>query len=134
VRLDIEDGVATVRDRIAVKTDRVTLSGGGDIDLSSEELKIVILPRARKGFGINATTLAKIVRLGGTLAQPKIEADASRLLQTGAEWLAVVYSAGWSLIAQGLFDRIQANTDVCGQNGLADAGAAAEVAPLPGGG
>lgn len=117
-RLDIEHGVATIRDRIAVKTDRVTLSGGGDIDLRQEELKIVILPRARKGFGINTASLAKIVRLGGTLAQPKIEADASRLLQTGAEWLAAVYSAGWSLIAQGLFDRIQANTDVCGQNGV----------------
>lgn len=125
--LDVEDGVATIRDRLAVKTDRVTLSGGGDINLGSEELKIVILPRARKGFGINTASLAKIVRLGGTLAQPKIEADASRLLQTGAEWLAAVYSAGWSLIAQGLFDRIQANTDVCGQNGVGDGDATVDA-------
>lgn len=131
-RLDIENGVATIRDRIAVKTDRVTLSGGGRIDLGAEELKIVILPRARKGFGINTASLAKIVRLGGTLAQPKIEADASRLLQTGVEWWAAVYSAGWSLIAQGLFDRIQANTDVCGQNGGGGAGdEAAPAAPAP---
>lgn len=130
-RFDIDAGVATIRDRLAVKTDRVTLSGGGHLDLGDETMKIVILPRARKGFGINTASLAKIVRLGGSLAQPKIEADASRLLQTGAEWLAAVYSAGWSLIAQGLFDRIQANTDVCGQNGAGGDGDT-QLAPAPG--
>lgn len=121
MRFDIDRGVATIRDNLAVKTDRVTLSGAGFVDLSDQSLKIVILPKARKGFGINASSLAKVVRIGGTLAEPKIEADASRLLETGAAFIAAFYSAGWSLIAKGLFDRIQANADVCGLNGRAGA-------------
>jgi len=121
MRFDIDRGVATIRDNLAVKTDRVTLSGAGFVDLSDQSLKIVILPKARKGFGINSSSLAKMVRIGGTLAEPKIEADASRLLETGTAFIAAFYSAGWSLIAKGLFDRIQANTDVCDLNGRAGA-------------
>lgn len=121
MRFDIDRGVATIRDNLAVKTDRVTLSGAGFVDLRDQSLKIVILPRARKGFGINSSSLAKVVRIGGTLAEPKIEADASRLLETGTAFIAAFYSAGWSLIAKGLFDRIQANADVCDLNGRAGA-------------
>lgn len=132
MRFDIDRGVATIRDNLAVKTDRVTLSGAGFVDLGDQSLKIVILPRARKGFGINSSSLAKVVRIGGTLAEPKIEADASRLLETGTAFIAAFYSAGWSLIAKGLFDRIQANADVCDLNGRAGAEAPDGGQPVKG--
>ena len=114
LRFDIESGVAVSKNGLAMKTDRVTLLGGGDINLNDESLKILISPKARKGFGINPSSLAKFVRLGGTLAKPKIEADNSRLLETGAVVAAAFYSGGLSLIAKGLLDRNQANADVCG--------------------
>ncbi len=113
IAFDIDNGVATSKNNLAIKTDKVTLLGGGKINLSDESLNILITPKARRGFGINLSSLAKIMRLDGTLAKPKIEADASRLLETGAAVWAGLYSGGLSLIAQGLFDRIHANTDVC---------------------
>ena len=117
MRFDITDGVAQTEDGLAVKTDKVTLLGGGHIDLGDESLKILLLPKARKGFGINSSSLAQVVRVGGTLASPKIEGDASRLPETVAAFLAAFYTGGWSLIAKGLIDRSQANAEVCGLDG-----------------
>ena len=117
VHFDVARGMAVSENRLALKTDKVTLLGGGVIDLDDESLKILITPKARKGFGINPSSLAKIVRLGGTLAEPKIEADSSRLPETVAAVWAALYSGGLSLLAQGWFDRNQANADVCGLAG-----------------
>ena len=114
LRFNIADGMATSDNGLAMKTDRVTLLGGGDIDLTDESLKILISPKARKGFGINPSSLAKMVRLGGTLADPKFEADGSRLFESAATVWAALYSGGLSLIAKGLLDRTKANADVCG--------------------
>ena len=120
IQFDLADGIATTTDGLALKTDRVTIFGGGDIDLHDESVKILISPKARTGFGINSTSLANIVRIGGTLAEPKIEADNSRLLQNGATLWAAIYSGGLSVLAQGLLNRNKANTDVCGLAGVAE--------------
>ena len=113
IQFDLAQGVATSKNGLAMKTDKVTLLGAGEIDLRDESLKILLSPKARKGLGINPSSLAKIVRLSGTLAQPKIEGDSSRLLETGASVAATVYSGGLWLLFQGLLDRNQANADVC---------------------
>ena len=118
---DIEKGVASSEKNLAIKTDRVTLLAGGTIDLRDESLKILISPKARRGLGISPSSLAKVARVGGTLAEPRIEADASRLWQTGATVWAALSTGGLSLFAQGLLDRSQANADVCGLAGKADA-------------
>ena len=117
MEFDIEKGVATSKNGLAMKTDKVTLLGGGYIDLGDESLKILISPKARKGFGINASSLAKIVRVGGTLSKPEIEADSSRLLETGATVWGALYTGGLTLFLKGLFDLNHANADVCGLAG-----------------
>lgn len=119
MEFDIEKGVASSKNRLAMKTDKVTLLGGGNINLIDESLEILISPKARKGFGINPSSLANIVRVGGTLSAPEIETDTSRLLETGAVVWGAVYSGGLSLIVKGLLDRNQANADVCGLAGRA---------------
>ena len=119
MEFDIEKGVATSKNGLAMKTDKVTLLGGGYIDLGDESLKILISPKARKGFGINASSLAKIVRVGGTLSKPEIEADSSRLLETGATVWGALYTGGLTLFLKGLFDLNHANADVCGLAGSA---------------
>ena len=116
---DIEKGVATSKNGLAMKTDKVTLLGGGYIDLGDESLKILISPKARKGFGINASSVAKIVRVGGTLSKPEIEADSSRLFETGATVWGALYTGGLTLFLKGLFDLNHANADVCGLAGSA---------------
>ncbi len=113
VRLDIADGKANTRDGLALKTNRVTLLGGGEITFPDESLKIVMAPKPRKGFGISASSIAKMVRIGGTLTNPKVEADAKGFLKSGAAIGAAIASGGLTLVAQGLFDRFQANSEVC---------------------
>ena len=121
IQFDLAQGVAASKNGLALKTDRVTLLGAGEIDLHDESLKILLTPKARKGFGINPSALAKVVRLGGTLAKPKIEGDSSRLLEAGVTVAATVYSGGLWLLVKGLLDRNQANADVCNLDNAVEA-------------
>lgn len=113
MRFDITQGQATIQDGLAIKTDRVTLFGAGNVDFRDESLRILLLPKARKGFGINSSSLVQVIRIGGSLAQPKIEADTLGFLQSGVSLWATVSSSGLSLLAQGLLNRYRANSDVC---------------------
>ncbi len=121
IQFDFAQGVAASKNGLVMKTDKVTLLGAGEIDLRDESLKILLTPKARKGFGINPSALAKVVRLGGTLAKPKIEGDSSRLLEAGATVAATVYSGGLWLLVKGLLDRNQANADVCNLDNAVEA-------------
>ncbi|MDA7970002.1 MAG: AsmA family protein [Gammaproteobacteria bacterium] len=127
MKFELADGVASAGENLAIKTERMTMRANGSINFADESLQFLISPKARTGLGINSSSLVKLVRVGGTLAQPQIETDAVRLLQTGAVVWAAIFSGGWSLIAQGLFDRASADADVCGgeiaeQNGAAEPG------------
>ena len=113
IHFDIVDGVATTRNGLALKTDRVTVLGGGAITFPDEVVRLVIAPKPRHGFGISATTIAKMIRVGGTLTQPEIEADPTGFFKSGAAIGAAIFSGGLSLVAQGLVDRVQANSEVC---------------------
>jgi hypothetical protein len=113
IHFDLAEGVASTRNGLAMKTDRVTLLGGGEISFPEESMKIVIAPKARKGLGISPSSIAKMVRFGGTLSKPKVEADAKGILKSGAAIGAAIFSGGLSLIAQGLLDRLQAGAEVC---------------------
>ena len=114
VNLKIDNGIALTKNGIALKTQDFTLLGGGEINLSNEDMTLVISTKARKGLGINTNTLAKLIRVGGKIISPEIETNPSGLLQTGVAIGAAIASGGVSLIAQGLFDRTKANSDVCG--------------------
>jgi len=113
MHFQIAEGKASTEQGLALKTDKVTLLGGGDINLSNEEIRILIAPKARKGLGISASSVAKMLRIGGTLANPKIEADVTGFLKTGVAIGAAIASGGLSLFAQGIIDRTRANSDVC---------------------
>ena len=113
IKLDIKQGRGSTPQGIAFKTDVVTLLGGGDVDFSDETLRFVVRPKARKGLGINTNSIAKMIRIGGTLTSPVVETDPKGLLQSGVAIGAAIASGGLSLLAQGLYDRTRANSDVC---------------------
>ena len=113
IHFDIVNGVATTRNGLALKTDRVTVLGGGAITFPDEAVKLVIAPKPRHGVGISATTIAKMIRVGGTLTQPEIEADPKGFFKSGAAIGAAIFSGGLSLLGQALLDRVQANSEVC---------------------
>jgi len=113
IYFDLANGVASTRNGLAMKTDRVTLLGGGEIGFPEESVKIVIAPKARKGLGISPSSIAKMVRIGGTLQKPKVETHATGILKSGAAIGAAIFSGGLTLVAQGLYDRLQAGADAC---------------------
>jgi hypothetical protein len=113
LHFSVENGVATSGRGLALKLSDLTLLGGGIVQLDSEEIHFVISTKARKGLGINTNTLAKMVRIGGTINSPAITTDVGGLLETGVAIGAALASGGLSLIAQGLHDRSVANADVC---------------------
>ncbi len=111
--LDIGEGKAVTRNGLALKTDRVTILGGGEITFPGERIDIYLTPKAREGLGISASSIARVIQLGGTLRAPEIEADPKGLLATGLNLGAAILSGGVTLVALGLFDRFHANSDVC---------------------
>jgi hypothetical protein len=89
----------------------MTMIGDGAVNLATERINLQWITKPRKGFGISATMLTNpYVRLGGTLADPSIQLkEADAVLSTGA----AVATAGISLAARGLWDRITAEKNVC---------------------
>jgi len=115
IHFPLVKGQAVASQGIAIKTDKTTVLGGGIIDFGSEELEIIIRPKARKGLGISAGTVANVVKISGTINQPKIAVDASSFIMSSATIGAAIVSGGWTLLAQGLLDRNKANSEVCVQ-------------------
>jgi hypothetical protein len=113
LHFNVDDGKAAAAQGLALKTRDFTLLGGGHINFSDESIRFLISSKARKGFGINTNTFAKMVHVEGTLSKPEIQAGKEGLLQTGAALGAAYFSGGLSILAQGLYDKRQANSDVC---------------------
>ncbi len=113
VKFDIEDGIATTKKGIAVSTAQMNIIGSGVIDLKTEKINIGIKPEAREGFGVNAAKLASMVRIAGTLSSPKPIADITGTLTTGYSLTQAVATGGLSLLAEGLFSRLTADSNPC---------------------
>jgi len=109
----VQDGIAFLENSLALKMKDFTILGSGQVDLPSEKLDIVFSSKARKGLGISINTVAKLFKVGGTLRNPELVADAEGLAKTGASLFAGFLTGGLSVVAQGLFDREIANSDVC---------------------
>ena len=105
-----EDGVMTL-DPAAIQTSKVTILGDGVIDYNTEKLRLDWITKPRKGIGISASMFTNpYIRLGGTLANPKIEMKPAEALATTG---VAVATMGISLVAKGLFDRVTAEKKVC---------------------
>ena len=113
INFALKEGKAITENGLAMKTNRVTLLGTGEVGFPKESIRVVIAPKPRRGLGISPATIAKLINVGGTLSAPKITTDTQGWLKTGATIGAAIASSGVSLLVQGLFDRVQADKDVC---------------------
>jgi len=112
-RFPIAGGVAANDTGIALQTRELAVLGGGRIDFSDERLAIAAKPKPREGIGLNIASLADFVRIGGTLARPRLVTDAAGAATGAAKIGAAVATGGLSILAEGLFDRGTAGGDVC---------------------
>ncbi len=113
INLNIKDGIATADKGIAINTSKMNIIGSGVINLKTEELDIAIDPQAREGVGISAGQLAELVKIGGTLAEPKAVPSTEAALKTAASAGAALATGGLSILAQGMFDKSTADEDPC---------------------
>jgi hypothetical protein len=113
INFNIKDGIATADKGIAIAANTMNVVGSGTIDLKTEKLDIGITPKAREGAGISVGQLAELVRVRGTLANPKPGLDTMAALKAGAGAGAALATGGLSILAQGLFDKSTADDDPC---------------------
>jgi hypothetical protein len=113
IRFRFRDGIARDDTGIGLRTRELTLLGGGTIDLKTERIDIGVKPKPRTGVGLNLTSLADFIRIGGTLKKPEIITNAAGAATAGLKVGAGVATVGLSVLAEGLFDRLTADTDAC---------------------
>jgi uncharacterized protein involved in outer membrane biogenesis len=113
LRLDVKQGIATTNRGLAIETQRVNVVGAGAASLGTEELDLALRAQAREGLALGAGSLTQLVRVRGTLAAPKLELSPEGLVKVGASVGAAVATGGISLLAQGLFQRITADSAPC---------------------
>ena len=111
IHFDINNGLATSGQGIALKTTEFTMLGGGEVDLSEENLDLAVSTKARKGLGVNVSTFANLIVVKGKISDPEVSAGG--LLQGGVSLGVGFLTGGLSLIAKGLLDQLKANSDVC---------------------
>jgi len=113
VPLSIDDGLVTGAPSVFVSTDKLRMVIQGLLNLKTEEIKVGIRTTPRKIVSFSAAELVNpYLQLVGTLAEPKLAVDEAGVLITGG---AAVATAGLSLLARGLYDRLSKSGDPCKQ-------------------
>lgn len=108
--VELDDGVGTISSMLA-QSEKVTIVGGGQVDFNDESLDIGFNTKPRQGVGISADMfLTPFIRLGGTLASPRLALDKKGVLISGG---AAVLTGGLSFLVQGAADRATGAEDRC---------------------
>ena len=115
VRFQATDGNLHSPDQIILETQKMKIRGGGDINLNDETVRIDLIPKARSGVGVGLSDLVKFVRIGGTLGNIEPVPDPKGILKSSATIGAAIATAGLSLLAQGLFNKVSSAGTACGK-------------------
>jgi uncharacterized protein involved in outer membrane biogenesis len=108
--MNLDNGLATL-DPLAMQTEKVSMSGQGEIDFATEEFELRWVTKPRKGLGFSAGMITdNYVRLGGTLAEPQLEV---RPLKAVVSTGVAVGTVGLSLLGKGLWNRLTAHRKIC---------------------
>jgi hypothetical protein len=117
-RADIADGHVTVNP-VLMQAEKVTVVAHGKVDLHTEALTLNFNTRPRKGIGISPGMFTNpFIEVAGTLVNPRVGVSAKGVT-AGA---AAAATGGATVVAQGFWDRLRGEKDLCGQ-ALTEAGA-----------
>ncbi len=107
----ITDGLVKTDPAIAYSTNKLILIARGTLDLKTEKLNFNFNATPTKALKISAGELFNpYIRIGGTLADPNVGLDPSKALLYGG---AALGTAGISILAKGLLDRMSTATPLC---------------------
>ena len=108
--ITVVDGMATIQN-FAFQSDALRVLSTGTINLGTEQIDIGFQTQPRRGLGVSAGSVANsLLRVGGTLGKPTLALDAAG---TAKKTGFAIATAGISLLAKGLFDRLDAEADMC---------------------
>lgn len=133
LRASVKSGEATFEQGIGIETEKVNILGAGTIDLKTEAVDLGIRSEARQGLGVSAAGIAsKMVRVKGTLAEPKVGVDVLGAAETAARVGGAVMTGGLSLFGEAAFGALTSDEPPCKRAlGKAAIGAKAGDAPEP---
>lgn len=114
ILFDIKDGIADANRKIAAQTTDVTWFGSGKINLKTEKIEFGVNPIPRKRL-LHMGDYAKLVYLGGTLAQPKLQIDPKGMAKKYGKFLVAVGTGGLTWATDTLWGSMKANMDVCAE-------------------
>lgn len=115
ILFQLQDGVLQTPYGFATEADDFSVVGDGMINLQDETIALMFNPKPKTGLGISLNRLAGLVKLEGALKSPSLRLSEIGLLQFGASIAAAVASGGVTLIAEGLYNKHSAMSDVCAQ-------------------
>jgi hypothetical protein len=113
VRLPVRDGVATAQRSIAVETVRVNMVAAGTINLRSETLDLALRPTVNEGLGIGAASLADLVRVTGTFANPTVGIDTLGSARAALSVGGAILTGGLSLLGEAALRKGMADPHPC---------------------
>jgi len=109
--MKITDGLVETDPAAAFTTGKITLIAKGTVDLKTEKMKINFNAIPNNALKISAGELFNpYILVGGTLGSPQVGLDPAKVLLYGG---AAVGTAGISILAKGLIDRVGNTAPVC---------------------
>jgi AsmA family protein len=113
IKFTVKDGMATTDRGIAFETSKMTLVSSGTANLKTETIDFSLRPNPRESAGIGAGELVKLMRVRGTLAEPKIGIDELQAAKSAISIGAGLATGGISALAQGLAGGSTADPNPC---------------------
>jgi hypothetical protein len=113
IRFAARDGIASTDKGIAFETSKMTLVSSGTVNLKTDAIDFSLRPDTRQVVGIGAGDLVKLLRVRGTLAEPKFGLDEVETAKRAVSIGAAVATAGLSFLAESLAKRVMADPRPC---------------------
>jgi len=130
IRFAAKDGIASTDKGIAFETSKMIVVSSGTVSLKTEGIDFSLRPEARQAIGIGAGELVKLLRVRGTLAEPRVGIDELETAKTAASIGAAVATMGLSFLAETLVRKATADPHPC-QTALSKSAAPAKTGAAP---
>jgi uncharacterized protein involved in outer membrane biogenesis len=128
VRLPAHSGIIIVDRTIAAETNRLNMVAVGQIDLRKETINLGFKSRAKEGIGIGVVNLAELVKLSGTLSNPKVGVDTIASAKKALSVGGALATAGLSLIGEAFLKKTTADPHPC-RTALSRGGSTSSASP-----
>ena len=130
IKFTAKDGIATTDKGIAFETNKMALVSSGTANLKTEGVDFSFQPSPRDATGIGAGQLVSMLRVRGTLAEPKIGIDEMGAAKTAASVGEAVTRGGISALTESLTKGAAADPHPC-QTALGKPSAPSKTGPQP---